>query len=355
VWYYPPHTACGGLFVVPMPNYFASSRLLVVLCGTLLFTPRAASQSTDQVPNLPGIPIEAARSIADSFSESQAGLSHVKALRVDVDLVLVPVTVTDPMNHPVLGLRKQDFKVYENNDPQQIQYFSAEEAPISVGVLLDVSKSMTNKFVTERAAAEAFFKNANPQDDFFVITFADQPRLVTSSIDSLDDIQQNLASDIPDGHTALLDAIYLAIARMRSARYQRRALLIVTDGADNHSRYGLKEVRRLVEEASVDVYAIGIFDSLFFRSFEEMMGKRWLREITDVTGGRTVAAAGLEKVPEIAADVSREMRNQYVLGYRPSNNARDSKWRKIKVNIIQAAGKARVQTRYKKGYVAAAR
>jgi Ca-activated chloride channel homolog len=338
-----------------MSNYFASSRVLVFLCSALFFAPKAASQSTDQVHTLPGDPIEAARPLANSFSESQARLIHDKPVRVDVDLVLVPVTVTDPMNRPVLGLRKQDFKVYENNDQQQIQYFSAEEAPISVGVLLDVSKSMTNKFVTERAATEAFFKNANPQDDFFVITFADQPKLVTSSIESLDDIQESLASDIPDGHTALLDAIYMAIARMRSARYQHRALLIVTDGADNHSRYRLKEVRRLVEEASVDVYAIGIFDSLFFRSFEEMMGKRWLREITDVTGGQTVAAAGLEKVPEIAADVSRQMRNQYVLGYRPHNNARDSKWRKIKVNVIQAAGEARVQTRYKKGYVAAAR
>jgi len=355
VWYYPRHTACGGLFLVPMSNYSACSRVLVFLCGALLFAPKATSQSTDQMDTLPGVPIEAARPFENSFGESQGSLRHVKPLRVDVDLVLVPVTVTDPMNRPVLGLRKQDFKVYENNDQQQIQYFSAEEAPISVGVLLDVSKSMTNKFVTERAAAEAFFKNANPQDDFFVITFADQPKLVTSSIESLDDIQESLASNIPDGHTALLDAIYLAVARMRSARYQHRALLIVTDGADNHSRYGLKEIRRLVEEASVDVYAIGIFDSLFFRSFEEMMGKRWLREITDVTGGQTVAAAGLEKVPEIAADVSRQMRNQYVLGYRPHKSARDSKWRKIKVNVIQATGEARVQTHYKKGYVAAAR
>jgi Ca-activated chloride channel homolog len=338
-----------------MSKHFSGPRVLLLLCGVLFFPPRVASQSTDQVHTLPNVGLEEARPIGNSFSESQGRLSHTMPLRVDVDLVLVPVTVTDLMNRPVLGLRKQDFKIYENNDQQQIQYFSAEETPISVGVLLDTSKSMTNKFVTERAAAEAFFKNANPQDDFFVITFADQPKLVTSAIDSLEDIQESLASDTPDGHTALLDAIYMAIARMRSARYQRRALLIVTDGADNHSRYGLKEVRRLVEEASVDLYAIGIFDSLFFRSFEEMMGKRWLRELTDVTGGQTVAAAGLEKVPEMAADVSRQMRNQYVLGYRPRNSRRDSKWRKIKVNVVQAAGEARVQTRYKKGYVAAAR
>ena len=289
------------------------------------------------------------------MTDSESTLPRVKPLRTDVDVVLVPVTVTDPMNRPVLGLQKQDFKVYEDNAQQQVQYFSAEEAPISVGLLLDTSKSMANKFVTERAAAEEFFKNANPQDDYFVITFADQPRLLTTSIQSIEDMQETLTADTPDGHTALLDAIYLAIARMRSAHYQRRALLIISDGADNHSRYGLKEVRRLVEEANVDVYAIGIFDSMFFRSFEEFMGKRWLGEITDVTGGQTVAAASLDKVPEIAAAVSRQMRNQYVLGYRPQNLNRDGKWRKIKVHVAPSGGATRVQTHYKKGYMANAR
>ena len=223
------------------------------------------------------------------------------------------------------------------------------------GLLLDMSQSIANKFVTERAAAEEFFKNANSQDDYFVITFADRPRLVTSSIESIEDMEQTLASDTPDGHTALLDAIYMAIAKMRDARYQRRALLVISDGGDNHSRYGLREIRRLVEEANVEVYAVGIFDSALFRSFEEFMGKRWLTEITDVTGGETVAAAGLEKVPEIAASISRQMRTQYVLGYRPQNRDRGSQWRKIKVQVAQSPGSPRIQTHYKKGYLAAAR
>ena len=287
--------------------------------------------------------------------EAEPSLRHTRPLRVDVDLVLVPVTVTDPMNRPVLELRKQDFKVYEDNELQQIQYFSAEEAPISVGLLLDMSKSMANKFVTERAAAEEFFKNANPQDDYFVITFADRPQLLTSSIQSIEDMQQILAADTPDGHTALLDAIYMAIAKMGNARYQRRALLIISDGGDNHSRYGLKEIRRLVEEANVEVYAVGMFDSALFRSFEEFMGKRWLAEITDVSGGETVAAAGLEKVPEIAAAISRQMRTQYVLGYRPQSKDHDSKWRKIKVDVAPSPGSSRPQAHYKKGYMPAAR
>ena len=354
VCYYPAHTLCGP-YVVLMLSHSSFSRVTVLLYSSFLFAPGALSQSADQVHTVPRLDVSVGRPSGAFLSEADARLGHAQPLRVEVDLVLVPVTVTDLMNHPVLGLTKQDFKVYENNDQQQIQFFSSEEAPISVGLLLDTSKSMANKFVTERAAAEEFLKNANPQDDYFVIAFADQPRLLSNSLDSIDDMEETLASDTPDGHTALLDAVYMAIARMRSARYQRRTLLIISDGADNHSRYGLKEVRRLVEEANVDVYAIGVFDSLFFRSFEELMGKRWLREITDATGGQTVAAAGLDKVPEIAADLSRQMRNQYVLGYRPLNNTRDGKWRKIKVNVTQTPGAARVRTRHKKGYLAGGR
>ena len=289
------------------------------------------------------------------LAQNSPSVHHTKPLRVEVDLVLVPVTVTDAMNRPVMGLEKQNFKVYEDNQPQPIRHFSAEEEPISVGLLLDLSKSMSNKFVTERAAVQEFFKNANPQDDYFVVTFSDRPQILTDPTQSIDDIQQKLEENSPEGHTALLDAIYLAIARMNSARYQRRALLIVSDGGDNRSRYGLKDIKKVVEEANVEVYAIGIFDSLFFRSFEEFMGKRWLSEITDATGGRTVAADDLAKVPEIAATLSREMRNQYVLGYRPGRRLRDRKWRKIKVQVTPPAGAERVQASFRKGYLAEAR
>jgi Ca-activated chloride channel homolog len=338
-----------------MLKRFSFSVILVLICVVLIFVPIARSQTTNQ-PYPPPRPESGEMRFAGTVPiDAESRLRHTKPLRADVDLVLVPVTVTDPMNRPVLELQRQDFKVYEDNQLQQIQYFSAEEAPISVGLLLDMSKSMANKFVTERAAAEEFFKNANPQDDYFVITFADRPQLLASSVQSIEDMQQILAADTPDGHTALLDAIYMAIAKMRNARYQRRALLIISDGGDNHSRYGLKEIRKLVEEANVEVYAVGMFDSALFRSFEEFMGKRWLAEITDVTGGETVAAAGLEKVPEIAATISRQMRTQYVLGYRPQSKDRDGKWRKIKVDVTSHPGSPRPQAHYKKGYVAAAR
>lgn len=275
-------------------------------------------------------------------------------IRSDVDIVLVPVTVTDEMNRPVLGLQKKDFAVFEGNQPQPISVFSQEDAPISIGVLLDLSKSMSNKLVTERAALEEFSKNANPGDDYFVVTFADQPQLLASN-GPLEEIAQDLAGRVPEGHTALLDAVYMAVAQMRSARYPRRALLVISDGGDNHSRYRLKEIRNLVEEANIEVYAIGIFEGMFFRSFEETMGKRWLSEITDVTGGYTVPVSGLAKVPQTAAALSRQMRSQYVLGYRPQNPARDGKWRKLKVSVSSAPGSPKLQVHHKKGYYAGAR
>lgn len=270
-------------------------------------------------------------------------------MRVDVDLVLVPVTVTDYLNHSVTDLPKQNFQLFENDEPQRIEYFSTEDGPISVGLLLDLSRSMANKFETERQAVRSFIDNANPQDDYFVITFADRPRLLTSSTQSLDDIQNSLATVEPNGNTALLDAVYLAVSRMRSARYKRRALLIITDGGDNHSRYRMREIRSLVEEADVQVYALGIFDS-FFRTFEEFMGKRWLSEITDVTGGRTVTADNVSKVPALAAAISREMRSQYVLGYKPSDLTRDGRWRRLKVRVTPSKPDVHLQVYSKKGY-----
>src|SRR5215813_2997132 len=144
--------------------------------------------------------------LSDSVDHDPA-LRHLPAMRVGVDLVLVPVTVIDEMNRPIMGLDKQHFSVYENDDPQQITLFTEEDAPISVGLLLDVSKSMSNKFVTERAAVESFFNNANPKDDYFVVTFADRPKLLTNASQSIEEIQEKLAANIPQGQTALLDAV----------------------------------------------------------------------------------------------------------------------------------------------------
>jgi Ca-activated chloride channel homolog len=281
--------------------------------------------------------------------------AHTKPLKVDVDLVLVPVTVTDAMSRPVTGLRKQNFSIYERGEQQAILYFSAENGPISVGLILDLSKSMSNKMETEHAAVKEFFQNANPQDDYFVITVSDRPKLIATSTQSIGTILSKLALETPDGNTALLDAIYLGVAQMRSARYQRRALLIISDGGDNSSRYKLSEIKSIVREADVEICAIGTFDTALFKTFEEYMGKKWLGEITDATGGHTVTVDNLARLPAAAAAISWELRNQYVLGYRPSNKLHDGKWRKIKVQVTPLVNGPPLQAYYRRGYSAPGR
>lgn len=333
------------------------SRIALLLWFSLLMCVAAAHGQTSLddvhvVPRHDPMASPPERPVTDETDDP--ALHHLRPYRLNVDLVQVPVTVTDALNRPVMGLKENDFTVYEDERSQKVQFFSNEDAPISVGLILDLSKSMSNKFVTEREAVEQFFRNANADDEYFVVTFSDRPRLLASSTQSIDDIQDKLATVNPDGQTALLDAVYLAVAKMHKAQHRRRALLIVSDGGDNHSRYGLKEIKRLVQEANVEVYAIGIFDSLMpFRSLEEFMGKRWLGEITDATGGRTISADSLSKVPEIAATISREMRNQYVLGYKPEKDSPDGRWRRIRVHVTPPTGTTRVQAYYKKGYMSA--
>jgi Ca-activated chloride channel homolog len=281
--------------------------------------------------------------------------THTKPIRSDVDLVLVPVTVTDAMNRPVITLKKQDFELYEGNKPQEVRYFFHDEAPLSVAVLLDVSRSMRDKIETERAALEAFFNNAHPQDEYFAFTFSDRPRLLATSTSSIDEIQHKLLSIEPGGPTAMLDAIYLAEAQLRTAKYKRRAIVIFSDGGDNVSHYSHREIRDLVREVDVEVYAIGLFENSlletsFFGSLEEKLGKKWLSEITDATGGRTVTVGNRDKVPEAAASISREIRNQYVLGYRPALRG-DGKWRKIKVRVAASTPEQPVHAFYKTGYI----
>jgi Ca-activated chloride channel family protein len=290
-----------------------------------------------------------------SVSDDPSLRSRVKPLRVDVDLVLVPVTVTNPRNQPVLGLDKPNFELFENEQRQRLQYFSIEDAPISIGLLLDVSRSMRSKIETERAALREFFNNANPEDDYFAITFSNRPKVLANATQSIGTIEAKLGEVTPDGQTALLDAISLGIAKLRNARYQRRALLIISDGGDNNSRYRMNDIKSLVQESDVMVYAIGIFDDLnlpLFKSLEEKMGKRWLDGITDASGGRTLIVDNLARVPEAAAAVSRELRSQYVLGYKPSNTVHDGSWRKIRVQITPTINEARLQAFYKRGYAA---
>ncbi|MGE5204390.1 MAG: VWA domain-containing protein [Chlamydiota bacterium] len=334
-----------AFYLLSQPSPRGAS-LLALLSVALLFVfpVRGRAQASDQVHIVPG------KQAAPRTIPADASLTvHSKPFRADVDLVLVPVTVTDTMNRPVVGLTKTDFSLYEDGNPQQIRSFWCDDSPISVGVLLDLSKSMSNKLDVAREALGKFFALGNPEDDYFVITFADRPALLADASESIGTIQARLANAAAGGHTALLDAIYLGENELQQARYKRRALLIISDGGDNRSRFTTRELKSMVEEEDVTVYAIGLFDKVF-KSPEEWAGKRLLTQITEATGGRTVTLNNPKDLPQAASEISIEMRNQYILGYRPSNAARDGKWRKIKVRVSPPAQTTQLQVYSKSGY-----
>jgi Ca-activated chloride channel family protein len=277
--------------------------------------------------------------------------THTKPIRVDVDLVLVPVTITDPMNRLVTGLEKENFILLDNGEKQAIEHFSSEDAPISLGVIFDMSGSMANKIAKAREAVVEFFKTSNPEDEYFLIGFNDKPTLICDFTNSVEQAQAQLAYTIAKGRTALLDAIYLGIAKMRLAKHQKKALLIISDGGDNRSRYTENEIRSMVKEADVQIYAIGLFDQNP-RSDEERFGPQLLAEVTDVTGGRTFTVDNPSQMTVVATKIGVELRNQYVLGYRPSKPMHDGKWRKVKVKLAIPKGLPQLSVYAKTGYYA---
>lgn len=274
-------------------------------------------------------------------------------IRVNVNLVLVPVTVTDPMDRLVTGLEKKDFTLYDNNIPQVITSFSMQDAPVSIGIIFDLSGSMSDKINRARQSIIQFLQTSNPRDEFFVIGFNDRPELVEDFTSDVDNIDARLMS-VQAGHrTALLDAIYYGLNKMKQARYPRKALLVVSDGGDNHSRFTEGEVRSLVRESGVQIYAIGIFDE-YAPTREEQLGPILLHDIAAETGGQLFRVDDIGEMGDIAAKISAELRNEYVLGYTPMDAKRDGKWRKLKVKLDPPPGLPQLSVHARTGYYAPA-
>jgi Ca-activated chloride channel family protein len=298
------------------------------------------------------IPANSANGSTPSDLVSSAALrTREKPIKASVELVLVPVTITDPLNRLVTGLDKENFSILEGKDSQEIKNFSSEDAPVSIGVIFDVSGSMSSKIEKSREAVVEFFKTANPQDEFFMITFADKPEEVSDFTQSVEDIQGKLVFTVPKGRTALLDAIYLGVNKMHQAKYSKRALLIISDGGDNHSRYTENEIKSLVKEADVMIYAIGIYDH-YFASDEERLGPALLSDIAELTGGRAFTIDNPNDLSDVATKIGIELRNQYVIGYRPKNPVHDGKWRIIKVKLNPPRGLPPLKVYAKTGYYA---
>jgi Ca-activated chloride channel family protein len=283
---------------------------------------------------------------------NQQNVPKGKTIKTETDLTLVGASVTDPLGRIVTGLERQDFRVFENGTEQEIVYFASEDVPVSIGVIFDMSGSMSDKIDKSRNAAVQFFRTANPQDEFFLVDFNDRARLVSHFTESIDQLQNRLLYTAAHGMTALYDGVYLGLSQMRGAHNTKKALLILSDGGDNHSRYSEREIRRFVREADVQIYAIGLFDPDGGRTVEERNGPSLLGELTEMTGGRMFMVQRLSELPDIATKISMELRNQYVLGYRPSNRRHDGTWRKIKVKLRPPKGLPPLTVYAKTGYLA---
>ncbi len=341
--------------------------ILLSVCLTLLLSsvPAAAQDSSasgdnltakgDSKPNDEAKSKDVAKPKEDVRKDTPGfAVKPSTGLHMDVDLALINVTVTDPYNRLVTGLDPDNFRVYEDNIEQEVVTFSSEDVPISIGVIFDFSGSMANKIGKAREAALQFFKTANPQDEFFLVSFNERAELTSAFTNSIEDLQSRMMLTAPKGRTALLDAIYLGLSQMRGAHNGKRALLILSDGGDNHSRYNESDIKRLVKEADTQLYAIGIFDPLGYRNRtpEELNGPSLLGEVTEMTGGRVFAVENLNELPDIASKIGMELRNQYVLGYRPSNKAHDARWRKIKIKLRAPKGLPPLNVYSKTGYYA---
>jgi len=333
-----------------------TSRIFSLLAFVAIFAATTFAQGTGDLTDVhitPRAKAEPANAVASpDVSTPSVGLKTTnRQFKVDVNLVLVPVTVTDPMNRLVTGLERDNFLLSEANQGQQIRSFSSEDAPLSLGVIFDLSGSMGNKIEKSKQAVVEFFKTANPDDEFFMIGFADKPELLADFTNSIEDIQSRLVFANAKGRTALLDAIYMGMKKMKSAHHEKKALLIISDGGDNRSRYTDSEIKSLVKEADVGVYAIGLFDNSAATP-EERYGPYLLNEISDETGGRMFRVDDVNELADVATKIGVELRNQYVLGYRPTNAARDGKWRKIKVKLNAPKGLPPLTVHAKTGYYA---
>jgi Ca-activated chloride channel family protein len=319
-----------------MPNLFTFGKLaglIGLLSAVLVF----GQSSKSDLPS------------SSTSTKTQSG----PRIRVDVDLVLANVTVRDSSNRYVTGLSQEDFQLWEDKIEQQIQYFSAERVPVSVGIIFDTSGSMENKLAAARVAANTFLRMSDKDDEYFLVDFSDSPKLAQDFTEDIREMQSGLFTTQARGNTSLFDALYLGLEKVNHGNNSRKALLLITDGQDNHSRYSFSDVREYAKEHDVLIYTIGIIEG-DGTQFADLQGRSVLQSFADMTGGIAFFPRQLEALPIICEQIGLALKNQYVLGYRSLNTAGDGKWRKIQVKIKRPKGMPRLHVRAKSGYYAPA-
>jgi Ca-activated chloride channel family protein len=262
---------------------------------------------------------------------------------VGVDTVLVRVAVTDPLNRYVVGLEKEHFRVFEDKLEQTLTHFSNDKSPISVGIILDTSGSMGDNILSARTSVIRFLGEGNPEDEYFLVGFNDRSTLIQDFTSSSETVQNELSLANPKGRTALYDAIYLGLEKMTGARNDKKALIVITDGEDNISRYNYREVKDFVKESETQIYVIGERGEIGY-------GRGVINDIVRLTGGRAFFPHNFKQLDYFVDLIHTELRNQYVLGYTPLNKDFKGEWRKLKVELNPPEGLPRLKVRAREGY-----
>jgi Ca-activated chloride channel homolog len=269
-------------------------------------------------------------------------------LRIDTTLVQVPVEVSDRLNRPVNGLEKQNFHVFDDKVEQKIVSFSMEDDPVAIGLVFDVSGSMGADLPEMRHAASQFFKTSNPGDEFCLVELASDARVAVHLTQNAADVDYQLMSSKGGGSTALLDGVYLGLNEVRKSKNMRKALVIISDGGENHSRYTPGEVKNAIVESDVLVYAIGTFGNFSGSNYSDQV---LLRNLTEQTGGRMFPSVGM-RLGDFADKIVIDLRNRYVLGYTPTDATRDGRYHHIAVKLDPPRGLPKLQAHWRTGYYA---
>jgi Ca-activated chloride channel family protein len=273
-------------------------------------------------------------------------------LKIDVELVLVNATVTDSLNRYVSGLEAQHFQIWEDQIEQKIEYFNAEDVPISIGVIFDVSGSMKDKINTARVAATTFLKSGNPEDEYFIVSFANRPELMADFTTDITKLQSKLILTPAKGMTAMYDSVYVGLEKLKEGTNPKKALLLITDGEDNRSRYTFQNVKEFVKEQDVQIYGIGIVDDWNSQLSAGKTGRAMIEELAEITGGGAYFPDSVYELEDICTKIAVELKNQYVLGYHSTNETKNGKWRKLRLKVNPPKGIQRLSVRAKQGYYA---
>ncbi len=321
---------------MPRTSLQVSALILSLVASGVAFQAPSAEGPVALVPRLPPrLP-----------SEAQP------VLRVDASLVMIPAHVTNALGAPATGLEKRNFRIFEDGVEQAIVHFSSDDAPVSIGVLLDTSGSMQNKMQKSSEAAAAFFRTANAEDEFFLVKFSGRARLAVPFTPDSDQLYKEIARTKPFGQTSLLDAVHVALGQMKKAQNPRKAIVILSDGGDNWSRHSVRQITNDLIESDVLVYAMGIFDPDYSirHPSEERRGPQLLEALAEQTGGRHLPVDDLDELPAISARIGRALRNQYLLGYYSTNSMRDGKYRHVKLELAIPGPAPSLRTYYRRGY-----